>query len=239
MAAPALRGVGTAVVATTGGTPGLPTGWQPGDLFVLVCETAYQQYVTVPAGWTQCPDSPVDQLASGGGTVAGTLSAFYRIAQSGDTAPTLADPGDHLTAVIIGWSGVDTSTPFDDTAQFVATGSTATVSCPSVTTTVADCRIMAIGAISRDQTTTDAFTWATNAHLTDKGEIYDQGSAQGNGGSLGVYHGARAATGVVAATTATVNAGNNWWPYTLTLAIRPGGGGGGGGGGRSQIVLVG
>jgi hypothetical protein len=163
----------------------------------------------------------VDQPATGGGTTAGTLSAFYRIAESGDSAPTLADPGDHLTAVIVGWSGVDTTTPFDDSAQFVASGNTAAISCPSVTTTVDECRIVAMAAISRDQATTNAFSWNANSHLSDTAELYDQGSSQGNGGSLGIFHGVKDAAGVVDAVTGSVVAGNNWWPYALTLAIRP------------------
>ena len=87
----AWRAAGTAAHADNAAlTPGMPTGWQPGDLLMLLAaiHNSPDGYPITPAGYTI--------LGS-----AGNLRLFGRIARAGDTAPTVTFAG--------GVSGASTS----------------------------------------------------------------------------------------------------------------------------------
>lgn len=85
------RAVGTAASGNnpTSHSPGLPSGWQPGDMHVLVAGTRNRgTTINLPAGWTQIVDY-VHTNTSGWGHV----KVGVRIAQSGDAAPTVTYSG--------------------------------------------------------------------------------------------------------------------------------------------------
>lgn len=97
---PATVGGTGAVVAT------LPTGWAINDLLILACESNGGEAVTTPSGWALLATTPQDA-----GAATTRLTVFWKFAVSGETAPTVADPGDHLNCTTFAFAGVDLTTP--------------------------------------------------------------------------------------------------------------------------------
>jgi hypothetical protein len=84
--APTLVGVGTAQwTATNGATfaPGLPSGWQPDDIHVLIAHRSENTAMTALAGWTQIAG------LSGNNTTGQRVEVWWRRAVAGDAAPTV------------------------------------------------------------------------------------------------------------------------------------------------------
>jgi hypothetical protein len=179
-------------------TPALPAGWAAGHLFLLAVETA-NQAVSAPAGWTETTNSP-QSTGTAGGTSATRLHVFQRIAQSGDTAPTVADSGDHQIAWITAFSGIDATTPVLTSAGSVLSSAGQTGTATGFTTTVADCLIVMIGTHAEDLAD-DAACVVANANLTSVTVRKTFNSTAGNGGCLVVATGIRAAAGAIGSTT--------------------------------------
>lgn len=179
-------------------TPALPSGWAAGHLLLLAVETA-NEAVSAPSGWTETANSP-QSTGTAGGTSATRLHVFQRIAQSGDTAPTVADSGDHQIAWITAFSGVDSTTPVLHSAGSVLSSAGQTGTATGFTTTVADCLIVMIGTHAEDLTD-DAACAVANANLTSVTVRKTFNSTSGNGGCLVVATGIRAAAGAIGSTT--------------------------------------
>src|SRR5512143_95859 len=97
MATIAVRGVGSADASQQAITPGLPSGWQPGDILVLLVEAmAHAISGASPAGWTECANSPqgsaVDQTR---------LTVFGKRAAVGEPAPATTDSANHQVGRIL------------------------------------------------------------------------------------------------------------------------------------------
>ncbi|HLD09155.1 MAG TPA: DUF4082 domain-containing protein, partial [Methylophilaceae bacterium] len=124
-------------------SPALPTGWAVNDLLLLVIagrpENATPGAFTVP-GWTQQGSTVAVEV----GTNDLSVEIWYRIAQSGDTAPTVTPHADYTctaTCTTAGYSGfiaayrnVNTATPFDVTSATNTAAAAATWTPPSVDT---------------------------------------------------------------------------------------------------------
>src|SRR5689334_18687663 len=96
-AVPTYVSTGARATGTGAISPGLPAGWQPGDIFVMETESAASEPVTAPAGWTD--------MAVPTGNGISQLGIFWRRAQSGDASPTVADSGNHTSAIISAFRG--------------------------------------------------------------------------------------------------------------------------------------
>ena len=179
-------------------TPALPSGWAAGHLLLLAVETA-NETVSTPSGWTETTNSP-QSTGTAGGTSATRLHVFQRIAQSGDTAPTVADSGDHQIAWITAFSGVDATTPVLTSAGSVLSSAGQTGTATGFTTTVADCLIVMIGTHAEDLND-DAACAVANANLTSVTVRKTFNSTSGNGGCLVVATGVKAAAGAIGSTT--------------------------------------
>ncbi len=179
-------------------TPALPAGWAAGHLLVLAVETA-NQAVSAPSGWTETTNSP-QSTGTAGGASATRLHVFQRIAQSGDTAPTVADSGDHQIAWITAFSGIDATTPVLTSAGSVLSSAGQTGTATGFTTTVADCLIVMIGTHAEDLND-DAACSVANANLTSVAVRKTFNSTAGNGGCLVVATGVKAAAGAIGSTT--------------------------------------
>lgn len=194
------------------------------DLLLLFVESANQTIAT-PSGWTEAPSSPqfTGTAAAAGGV---RLGVFYKWATGADTTQSVADTGDHTTAIKMAFRGVDKTTPFNTNAGSTQTATTA-MSFPGVTTTVADCLIVHGCAQDTDAASTATSGTPTNANLTSLTERHDQTVASGVGGGLVVLTGIKATAGATGNTTSTGSTSVTHAYVTLaltpvTLAVRTG-----------------
>jgi hypothetical protein len=212
---------GTFTSGTAAITPGLPAGIQGGvpqsDLLLLFVETA-NQAMAAPAGWTQVTNSPqsTGTAAAAGGV---RLTVFYKFAAASETAPTLADSGDHQTSIIMAFRGVDNTTPFNVTAGGVTTPASTAVSCPAATTTAANCLVVNAIALDADLASTTNLSAVANTNLSSVALQHTQTVIAGAGGGLAVVTGGKAAAGSTGSTTAT-DTTSEVRTY-LTMALNP------------------
>lgn len=188
------------------------------DLILLFVESA-NQAVTTPSGYTIAPSSPqsTGTAAAAGGV---RLSVFYRWATGADATVSVADSGDHTTAIKIAVRGVDKVTPFNANAGSTQAATTA-MSFPGVTTTVADCLIVHGCAQDTDAASTATSGTPTNANLTSLTERHDQTVTAGVGGGLVVITGVKATAGATGNTTSTGSTSVTHAYVTLALAPLP------------------
>lgn len=218
MALPTFVAKGTFASGIGDVTPGLPAGIAANDLLLLAVESA-KQAAAAPSGWTECPSSPQENSGgSAGGSNAVRITAFYRIATGSDTDPTVADTGDHTTALIVAYRGVNTSSPFNTSAGAGYAAST-TITAPGVTTTVADCMIVHLIGSDRDSNSTTSMSGWTNAALANVTERHEQTVNAGFGGGIFVVDGEKATSGVVGDTTGTYTVSEEH--ASITLAVQP------------------
>ncbi len=201
---------------TAGLTVGAVASVQADDLILLFAESANENIAT-PTGFTQVTNSPVSTgtAAAIGGV---RLAVFYQWATGADTTTTVADSGNHTTAIKMAFRGVDTTTPFDATpvSGIKATAST-TATFPGITTTTANAWIVHASGLDLDAASTATTGAATNANLTDITERHDQTISGGVGGGLVVITGTKATAGATGNTTATVTSTIQVY---LTMALR-------------------
>lgn len=186
------------------------------DLILLFVESANENIAT-PTGFTQVTNSPVSTgtAAAIGGV---RLAVFYRWATGADTTTSVADSGNHTTAIKMAFRGVHTTTPFDATpvSGIKATAST-TATFPGITTATANAWIVHASALDLDAASTATTGTPTNANLTGLTERHDQTISGGVGGGLVVITGEKATAGATGNTTATVTSTIQVY---LTMALR-------------------
>lgn len=197
----AVGNVAAASSGTAAVTPALPTPISAGDLLLLVCETA-NEAITTPTGWTIAPSSP-QSTGTAAATTATRLSIFYKIATGSDTAPVIADPGDHLIARIMSFTGVDQTTPFNANAGGVNGTASTAVTVPTLTTTVDNAFILMCASWVTDTATAQGSAY-TNAALTGITERMNSSTTSGNGGGFAVASGVKAVAGSVGTSAMTL-----------------------------------
>lgn len=133
------------------------------------------------------------------------------------SAPTVADPGNHVYARILTYRGViSTGDPWDVTGGGVKATASTSVTVTGVTTTLTNTLIVQAVAQDIDAAAT-AFSAQANANLTSVLERSDFGTASGNGGGVGVWDGVKATAGATGDSTATVTSSINAF---LTIALK-------------------
>lgn len=208
-------------------TPGLPSGWQEGDLFLLFVENwpgtagSPEAGPSAPSGWTSLGTAP--NTGTAGSSHDTRLSIFYRRATASESAPTVTDPGDHAAAIIHAFRGVDVS---GSPADVIATDSEATqdtsLTYPSVTTTQNDCLIVFAASVGWDQATNTFFNDdLTNSNLTGLDLKSGNVTNQGNGGGVAVGVGGKATAGSTGTTSATCAGATGKALWTIALAPIP------------------
>lgn len=209
-----------------GASPGLPSGWQTGDILILFCETRDGLGASSPAGWTALSSSP--QFANTGtGTTNTALEVLWKVATASETAPVIGDTGNHCGAIIHAFRGVDTANPINVTAGSNETTADQTAVLPSVTTTVANTMVV-LAASSATDTGTSRYSGWTNGNLTSLSERSDNSHTLGDGGGVAVATGLKATAGSTGTTSATAATGTA--KGLITLALTPASTGGGGSG---------
>ena len=205
-ALPTVVTAGTVASGTGDITPGLPGSWAKNDILVLAVENnASDPAPAVPDGYVHIKASPV--------TTTGTrLSAFWKRATAVESAPTVADTGDHQLARMIGVRGCPTDGfPWENTVASVEAVSDTSGSATGFTTTQTNELVMILAASDFDPGADDTVGYSalTNAALGSLTEQTDNRAAAGNGGTLMIATGTKAIAGAIGNTTYTLaNAGN-------------------------------
>lgn len=195
-------GIGAVASGAAAGTPALPASaavGPPRTCMIAFVENANESQ-PFQAGWTPL-DSPtgIGTPAAAGAT---RLSAFWRLFESGDTAPSTGDSGDHQVCQIVGINGNWGSHPIGGFARSQAASATTAFSAPSVTTTAAS--QIVVSAVGRDtDATTNTLGTLTNANLTSLNKRGDNGTTAGQGGGLVILTGVKSTAGATGNTTAT------------------------------------
>jgi hypothetical protein len=121
-----------------------PSGTADGDLlfWVLATDGAGTTVTSYPSGWTQ-----LVSRADGSAAPGARLIVAYKIAGGSEpsTYSFVLSATERCTRVIARISGVDTTNPINDSAD-AGTNTDSTHPAPSVTTTVADCLLLCMGA---------------------------------------------------------------------------------------------
>lgn len=179
-------------------TPGLPNGWQVGDLLVAVVFVRTPTVPTAPAGWT---------LRDSGTGVMGA-AVYTRTAQVGDTAPQFSAAGasgipfGSFITVIHTWSGTPVvvgdydDSPTDPTCPDVAAAANATI-----------LRLVCLGddlpPEAQPPGLTALGTWST--------------STIGNDAALGGWYGTQVSAGQTGTLTTTYTGTDPWIAFTVVV----------------------
>lgn len=150
----AYRGAG-AVATNSGGsiTPGLPTGTVQGDLLVLiVLHSGDDSQIAAPsADWTL--------MRQGSGSQNISAAVFYRIAPTGATAPTVANPDGGSTLLmgrVIGFSGVNPASPIASSGISLNTNDDTTNAPQVAGSTVGTSMVVVTSHVNDDCDSTDS-----------------------------------------------------------------------------------
>ena len=193
-----------------------PTGTVAGDLLLAQIANRQSAYtLNAPAGWTLL------RRETGGSTVGtmATSAVFWRWAAAGDpvswTWTMSASPGVQMVGGIAAYSGVHATSPIN--ASGVASGTSVTATTPSITTTVADTRLVHLLAKRQEQLpaptgTTGRWSLLSGAGATNVGAAAGDESFAGPG---------------VTATRSSTDPGNTntaleWVAHTVALRPAPG-----------------
>ena len=192
-----------------------PSGVVDGD--VLVAFIAYRDgdsTVAAPTGWTQFPTG--SPQSTGGGTGDIGVRGFTKVASSeGASYDFVITGANRVSGSILAYSGADTTTPVDVSAGRTG-GATAdgTPDAPSVTTTVADTRLVCCWAVADDN------TFTAPGSMTERVDI---GADYASTRAHAVADEAIAATGATGVRTGTFSAIDI--ECALSVALRPSAGG--------------
>ena len=167
-------------------TPAYPSNaGAAGDLCLLVVESANQSVSLSSAQGYQTLIATTG-VGTAGGTSSTAVTVFYKwleTDESSETAPTIADAGDHVIATYWVIPGVQSIGQLATSTQ--NTGST-TMTWPSVSVGMENAVVLHIGTSSDDSTTTEmsTATWLSNSHGDGKFPtcVLNAGNVTGNGG---------------------------------------------------------
>ncbi len=201
---PTYVGKGTYANGTGNITPTLPSSLQTNDMMILFCETGIDT-VTAPSGWTQSSTSPYNNPSN-----VTRLTLFYKRYVSGDTNPTITDPGDHIIAGIVAIRGVSLSSEGISTSQQSGFSAETNVNIPCTTTTLNNQFIAIFIADGADVTTNRFAAIGTNATLVNFTHRESQSTTDGNGGGINCYTGEKATAGSCGNITGTLAIGTGF-----------------------------
>jgi hypothetical protein len=146
---------------------------------------------------------------------------FWKRAGASEGNITITDSGDMQYARSWTFRGcAQSGNPWDVTAGNTATNS-ASVSCPSVTTTVSSCLVLAFVGHGIDADGAQISTAFANPILTNftTASMGDGSTVTGNGGGIAAARGIMLTPGATGATTATLLAATE--QGRMTIALKP------------------
>lgn len=198
--APTIVSVGAEFSGTGAPTATLPGTHTTNDILVLVLQSSNQNIAT-PAGYTILgPQNGIGASVTAGST---RLGIFWKRDGGSESAPTIADSGDHTYGMMFAVRGCPTTgDPFEFggnnwkfTASTSGSGPTSSTDCDNVL-------VVDIFAGSANNASAEGSS-LTNASLTSLTEQFDDGTTDGTGGFIYVASGLKATAGLVNATTVT------------------------------------
>jgi hypothetical protein len=215
MPMPTVYAVGTAASGTGAISPGVPAGTTAEDVLVLFVESD-NQAVPATAGYAEVLGSPISVST---GTTTRLTVRWHRAVGDESGTVSVADPGDHAIARIVGVRGViATGDPWNATAAATELVADTSASCPTLTTTVDNCLVLAAVATGTDVNSTAHVSGWANAALASVTERCDDWTTSGTGGGFGVCSGTKATAGAVGVTTATLVTAN--FKALMTIALK-------------------
>lgn len=216
-AIPTFIGMGTWTTTISGdATVDFHASTAIGDTIIVMVETA-NEAVATPSGWTSAYTPTGTGTAALSGSV--RLYVFYRVYDGTFASVAIPNGGDHSWCISFTVSGVAWVFAEVASTQIDTPGTTA-ISCPTGTTTTANCLIAHCIATAHDAASAQKVTGWANANLANVTERYDNCTDTNAGGGLWLCTGELATAGAIGTTTATATGG--WKHEYLTLALVPG-----------------
>jgi hypothetical protein len=218
----ALRG--TATTATNGGTSltiNKPTGLAVGDIMIANIAQSDNNNISTDAsrsGWTQFNSRSLVTNNTRG-------TVLYRIATAADLLGAnytfTLDAGTNSSAgAIIAFSGVDTSTPFDNTPlATINPRDNNNIRALSVTTVTANTAIVMLGQVGNNIRLIDN-SWDTTSPGTLT-ELYDVGTNTGENSAVGGAWAIKATAGATGNGNADLDTNSDIRNGAILLALRP------------------
>lgn len=194
-------------------TPVLPAGILADDILLAFFSTA-NEAVTIPTPnggtWTQVTNSPQGSGVAGG--AGSRLTVFWSRYNGVQGNPTTNDPGNHIGGRISAFRGCITAgNPFNISSG--AAGSTAAITVPGATTTVADCLV--VMALTTGDSS-DVLGAPANASFAGIVSLFNSAIGSGNTSRMRVSTGEDAVAGLYGSTTSTTD-GDDWGGMTIAL----------------------
>ncbi len=197
---PTVNSVGSSFSGTGAPTATLPGTVAADDILLLILQSS-QQAIATPAGYAQLgPQNGTGAAAAAGST---RLGIFWKRAGSSESAPTIADSGDHTFGVMLAIRGCPTTgDPFRMLGQAWKFTASTTGTADVGATRLRNALVLSIFAHAIDSASAQGSS-PTNASLSSVTEVFDGSTADGTGGGLYVMSGVKADAGDVTAGTVT------------------------------------
>lgn len=216
-------------------TPAPPTDLLTNDILLCFVQSS-NQAISVPTNsgagtWAEVTNSPqsVGVAVNAGSVRLGVFWMRYNGVAIGTV--TVADTGDHTIATIQNYRGcITTGNPWNATSGQTETGTTTTVTLPSLTTTVGNCLIVGVIANAVDTLTGQFGSVSSAGNLTaDVGftgaqtliassAAYGTNTSNGTGGGVDHFAGRLVAAGSAGAVQATMtNSSANYAEMMIAL----------------------
>jgi hypothetical protein len=230
MGAPWYKNLSSVVGATTGNASvAIPGGTDVGDFLLLVVEnSAASTAVATPTSgggagdpWTQI-GTPV-ATSTTGATIT-RLALYWKWATSNDTTnTTVAVTTDHVICSMYAFNNVNRTSPINTTGATGNSGSTAvsSITYPTITTTAANCLVIAVVATGWDATTLPLADDFANANLTEIRVAPERSMNIGNGGGAQVSMGVKETAGATGSSTENLTAGSTMQVAYRQFALAP------------------
>lgn len=207
-------------------TLGLPPGRSSGDLLLLLIQNdnasssgGHNPADNAYPGWTIVGRQPT----TSSGASSARITVYYAWSQDISVAPTIAHTGEHQSAVILAYRGVNPTNPFNAVGGGVQNSATSAVSMAGVTTSDGNCRVLYLLTNNSDAVGTDWVSVDSSPNLADvnftHAARFNQKWNAGTGGGLAVIDGVLVAAGASGAVGGTQNTVNSYrW---LVIALEP------------------
>jgi hypothetical protein len=211
---------GATVTRTSAGalSPAIPSGLSVNYLMIAIVTNTTGNVSSPPTGWTSAATS---STSAGAGI---SLSIFYRLFQTGDTAPSITvntDAGG-ASAQIVAFDNVNTTTPLDvaSVSSTSAAGSS-TFTPTGLTTVTANARAESIIAENPGSNTAPTLSFSNAQGFSAESGFPDKPAASGGNNSQAVDLAgtAMASAGAVTFPTFATSAAGVW--AGVSIALRP------------------